>query len=346
MTKLLRVGILTAPNINYDVQNDGTFIIRDVVIGIDFHWQRKLDLRFAGELEIIDEGGMKTAVNIIPIEDYLKCVISSEMSAKSSLELLKAHAVISRSWVIANLGKHGVYDVCSDDHCQRYQGLTMAVGENVEKAIEATRGEILTYKGKIVDARYSKCCGGRTELWSTCWEDEDFPFNPSLPDTPNHEDNDDVFCHTDDMEVLSQVLNDYDLETKDFYYWTAEYTFKGISGLVAKRLGRDLGTITELIPLKTGLSGRIFELKIVGTKGEQIVGKELAIRRCLSDSHLKSSAFEVEKTATGFILHGRGWGHGVGLCQIGAAVMAARGYGYREILEHYYPTSVIEQYEK
>ena len=237
---------------------------------------------------------------------------------------------------------HKNFDVCADDHCQRYQGLSMAVGENVRKAIDRTWGEVLTSEGKICDCRFYKCCGGKTELFSTCWEDKDYPYLPSLPDTPGHDPEKHCFCDTHDETILSQVLNDYDLETKDFYHWRVEYTREEVSDLVKKRSGFDFGTILELVPLEWGPSGRISKLKIVGTLRTMVIGKELIIRRWLSDSHLKSSAFTISWTPDDrLVLDGFGWGHGVGLCQIGAAVMAYSGYSYKEILGHYYPGATL-----
>ena len=239
---------------------------------------------------------------------------------------------------------HKNFDVCADDHCQRYQGLSMAVGNNVRKAIDRTWGEVLTSEGEICDCRFYKCCGGKTELFSTCWDDKDYPYLQSLPDTPGHDPDAHCFCDTKDESILSQVLNDYDLETKDFYHWKVEYTRDEISELVHKRSGIDFGTIRELIPLEIGPSGRIYKLKIVGTKREMVIGKELIIRRWLSDSHLKSSAFSITWTEDDrLVLDGYGWGHGVGLCQIGAAVMAYNGYSYPEILQHYYPGAKLER---
>ncbi|MBQ8069782.1 MAG: DUF4922 domain-containing protein [Bacteroidales bacterium] len=239
---------------------------------------------------------------------------------------------------------HKNFDVCADDHCQRYQGLSMAVGENVRKAIDRTWGEVLTYGGEICDCRFYKCCGGKTEIFSTCWEDKDYPYLPSLPDTPDHDPEGHCFCDTHDEAILSQVLNDYDLETKDFFHWKTEYTREEISDLIHKRSGIDFGTILELVPLEYGPSGRIKKLKVKGTLREMVIGKELIIRRWLSDSHLKSSAFTITWTDDDrLILDGYGWGHGVGLCQIGAAVMAYSGYSYGDILQHYYPGATLER---
>ena len=353
-----------------------SFILYGVTIGVDFHWERKVTQKFAGTLKFIVDGGKVTAVNIVGVEDYLLSVISSEMKASAGLEFLKAHAVISRSWVMAQVehrqshvsrtpgpscpvsepvegaeeyikwfdhDDHTLFDVCADDHCQRYQGLTMAVGDTVRKAIDQTWGLVLTSEGKICDARFSKCCGGRMELFSTCWEDKDYPYLQPLPDTADCVEGGDVFCDTKDEKILSQVLNDYDLETKDFYRWRTEYSRAEVSDLVRRRSGMDFGTIRDLVPVERGPSGRLKRLKVVGDKKTMIIGKELIIRRWLSDSHLKSSAFEVHWDGDHLTLDGSGWGHGVGLCQIGAAVMAAKGYSFDRILLHYYPGSTLER---
>lgn len=353
-----------------------SFILYGVTIGVDFHWERKVTQKFAGTLKFIVDGGKVTAVNIVGVEDYLLSVISSEMKASAGLEFLKAHAVISRSWVMAQVehrqshvsrtpepscpvsepvegaeeyikwfdhDDHTLFDVCADDHCQRYQGLTMAVGDTVRKAVDQTWGLVLTSEGKICDARFSKCCGGRMELFSTCWEDKDYPYLQPLPDTADCVEGGDVFCDTKDEKILSQVLNDYDLETRDFYRWRTEYSRTEVSDLVRRRSGMDFGTIRDLVPVERGPSGRLKRLKVVGDKKTMIIGKELIIRRWLSDSHLKSSAFEVHWDGDHLTLDGSGWGHGVGLCQIGAAVMASKGYTFDQILLHYYPGSILER---
>lgn len=321
---------------------EASFILYDVVIGIDFHWQQKRTLKFAGGLKFIVEGDCITAVNCIGMENYLLSVISSEMKSSSSLELLKAHAVISRSWLLARMEErksggaapHREFDVCADDHCQRYQGLAMAVGESVRRAIDQTWGQVLRYRGALCDTRYSKCCGGRTELYSTCWEDKDFPYLQSVEDR---------FCDCEHSEILPLVLNDYDMRTMDFHDWTVKYSREELSTLVHRRTGVDYGEILSLEPVERGPSGRIKYLRINGTKHSAVIGKELAIRRALSETHLKSSAFEVTADGDFFVLRGRGWGHGVGLCQIGAAVMASEGYDYRQILSHYYVGAEVEQ---
>lgn len=380
------------------------FELQDVTIGINFHWERKEVQRFKGELKIIVEDDRLTAINIIPIEDYLTNVISSEMSATASLELLKAHAVISRSWLLNKLkvanGKlkvimhpdntanfefstlpsqlikwydheaHKNFDVCADDHCQRYQGITRASTPQAIEAVFATRGEVLMYEEEICDARFSKCCGGAFEEFQNCWENVKHPYligqrdsktETRLPDLTKEAEADKwirtspaAFCNTHNKQVLSQVLNNYDQETTDFYRWRVCYSQQELSELIHKRSGIEFGKIIDLIPVERGTSGRLVRLKIVGTLRTLIIGKELEIRRTLSSSHLYSSAFVVDKEykedekeiPSRFILTGSGWGHGVGLCQIGAAVMGEQGYKYKEILSHYYPGSAIEQQYK
>ncbi len=369
---------------------DASFTIKDVVIGINFHWERKEDQEFQGALKLIVENDTITAINIISVEDYLTSVISSEMSATASLELLKAHAVISRSWLLAQIEKnreiiaqeekyttfietederirwydredHVNFDVCADDHCQRYQGITRANSniDIVKQAIEETRGQVLKSENKICDARFSKCCGGIVEEFQNCWEDTKFPYLVKLRDDDSTKDIPDLtqeqesikwihtrpsaFCNTQDKKVLSQVLNNYDQETTDFYRWQVLYTQTELSELAYRRSGIDFGTIQELIPIERGTSGRLIKLKIVGSKKTMTIGKELEIRRTLSESHLYSSAFTVDKKDDQFILTGAGWGHGVGLCQIGAAVMGEKGYQYNQILLHYYIDATIEK---
>lgn len=384
-----------------DEQN-ASFELHGVTIGINFHWERKEDQRFQGALRIIVENDKLTAVNVIRVEDYLTSVISSEMSATASLELLKAHAVISRSWLLAQINKnkeivakhtdykactqtndelirwfdredHTRFDVCADDHCQRYQGITRASTDIVRQAIQATRGQVLMSEGKICDARFSKCCGGAFEEFQYCWEDTPYSYlrkqrdwrirqgNTSkpatdLPDLTVEAEADrwirtspESFCNTTDKHILSQVLNNYDQETTDFYRWRVEYTQDELSALILKRSGIDYGQIIDLVPVARGTSGRLWKLKIVGTKRTLTIGKELEIRHTLSPSHLYSSAFVVDKNDLSpegipgrFTLIGAGWGHGVGLCQIGAAVMGEQGYKYDEILLHYYIGASIE----
>ena len=342
--------------------DDASFSLHDVTIGVNFHWERKETQVFSGTLRLVVEADKIVAINELPVERYLTSVISSEMSASASKEFLKAHAVISRSWLLAQMEKrkqldngggaffsfvkkddelirwydredHTIFDVCADDHCQRYQGITKQSTPAAEQAIGETRGQILAYGDEICDARFSKCCGGETEEFQYCWEDTPKPYLVSFHDP---------YCNTNDKNILSQVLNDYDQETIDFYRWTVEYTQEQLSELINRKLKDDFGTITDLIPVERGKSGRIWKLKIVGTKKTFSIGKELEIRRALSETHLLSSAFDVEKQGDRFILHGKGWGHGVGLCQIGAAVMGEQGKTYDEILLFYYRNAEIK----
>ena len=345
----IRIGILTAPKIEFE-QREHTFLLKNVRIGIGFHWDRYEDQEFAGTLEIrCNLDGTQTAINTIALEDYLCSVISSEMSANSPMELLKAHAVISRSWAIRAMEhpNHEGFHVCADDHCQRYEGLRR-LNERAVQAVRATAGQVLTYDGKICDCRYHKCCGGRTEIWRTCWEDIDVPYIQSV-ECPYC--NPAYFNHLPLMggrEGLS-FLNDYDQETTDFHDWQVTYTAEELSDIIRTKSGIDFGQITDLIPLHRGPSGRIDQLKIVGTKHTEVIGKELKIRLWLSKTCLYSSWFEVEKTLNSqlsilnFQLTGHGWGHGAGLCQIGAAVMAAEGHSYEEILNYYYPGTRLNE---
>lgn len=346
-----------------------SFSLCDVTIGVNFHWERKETQTFNGTLRFVVEADQIVAINELSVESYLASVISSEMKDTSSIELLKAHAVISRSWLLAQMEKrqqmktggnnffsfikkddelirwydredHTIFDVCADDHCQRYQGITRAASKAVEKAVASTQGRILVYGGEICDARFSKCCGGVTEEFQYCWEDSPKPYLSAVEDP---------FCNTTDKKVLAQVLNDYDQETPDFYRWKVEYSQEELAAIIREKMKEDFGDIIDLIPLERGTSGRIWKLKIVGTKKTFTIGKELEIRRTLSETHLYSSAFDVERIGDKdgvpekFVLHGKGWGHGVGLCQIGAAVMGEQGYKYDEILLHYYKGAEIKK---
>ncbi len=371
------------------------FEVYDVVIGKDFHWEQKENQKFRGALKLALEGDMISVINILPVEDYLKSVISSEMKADASLELLKAHTIIARSWLLSRMenGKkkdklqssttevpdgeeyihwwdtedHENFDVCADDHCQRYQGISRMTNSGVIKAVNETLGMVLKFGEDICDARYSKSCGGKTEIFSSAWGEKDFDYLQSFQDTENKSgsypdltdekqsekfilDSPECFCNTRDNKILSQVLNDYDLETRDFFRWEVRYSNEELSELIKKQSGHDFGAIRSLVPVKRGSSGRLVLLKIIGTKKSMTIGKELVIRKWLSSSHLYSSAFIIRTENTDenglpgtFHLIGAGWGHGVGLCQIGAAVMGENGYNYIDILQHYYPGAEIEK---
>lgn len=392
-------GILWNGNVYQELtftplENNASFTLRDVTIGINFHWEQQETQTFLGTLRLVVDEGKITAINQLPAEKYLTSVISSEMNAASSPEFLKAHAVISRSWLLAQIEKrkskdrrqdsffpfiktdteyirwydredHTIFDVCADDHCQRYQGITRASNRSVAEAVKATRGQVLMYKNTICDSRFSKCCGGASEEFNYCWEDKSYPYLTSVRDTkeesplPDLTDEaqaekwirsePDSFCHTHDRQVISQILNNYDQQTDDFYRWKVRYTQEELAGLIQRKSKCNYGKIIGLIPMERGKSGRISRLKIVGTEKTLIIGKELEIRRILSETHLFSSAFVVDKgpekegVPEWFELTGAGWGHGVGLCQIGAAVMGEQGYNYNEILLHYYKGAEIRK---
>lgn len=377
------------------VSPESFFILKDVTIGVQFHWQRNEDQKFVGSLKLVPASGKVTAINVVSIEEYLTSVISSEMSAKSSMNLLRAHAITSRSWLIAQLEKskelksggskyqslfeteterirwydredHELFDVCADDHCQRYQGITKAYTASVKQAIDETRGMVVMYDGKVCDARFSKSCGGIMETFENAWEPVNVPYLAPIVDTASETtplDHDfvseanaekwiraapEAFCNTHDKRVLSQVLLKYDQETTDFFRWQVSYTQDEMSEIIQRRSDIDFGKILDLVPVARGKSSRLTKLKIVGSNKTLTIGKELEIRRTLSNSHLYSSAIVFEKQAVengvprGFVLSGAGWGHGVGLCQIGAAVMGEHGYSYEKILLHYFPHTEIK----
>lgn len=371
-----------ATDIFFEASHEAVFTIKDVLFGIGFHWQRSEDMTFPESIRIFVCEGKIQVVNRVRLEVYLQSVISSEMNPHASDSLLKAHAVISRSWLIKQLlnkvrplarpvqpkgehicfydrEDHEHYDVCGDDHCQRYQGVTRIVNDAALKAVAETCGQVLMHEGSVCDARFSKCCGGATEQFSSCWDDADFEYLQPVFDRQgggkaefNGEDaasewiksSPEVFCNTSDPEILRQVLNDYDLETRRFFRWEVTHSGEELGLLLKQKTGIEVGEIIDLQPLTRGASGRITRLKIIGSTHTIIIGKELEIRRALSETHLLSSAFVVNKNKSNFTLKGAGWGHGVGLCQIGAAVMGAKGYDYTKILTHYFTNATIEKY--
>jgi SpoIID/LytB domain protein len=361
-------------------QKGSTFSLSNVTIGTRFHWERTEDQTFAGDLILeLRKDGTIVAINEIPLEDYLTSVISSEMKGDAPMEFLKAHAMISRGWLLAALDRkkkksgksrpaskptkkrgevirwydreeHDLFDVCADDHCQRYQGITKIISKQAEVAVRETRGTVITYQDEICDARYSKACGGITENFDTAWDDKRVAYLRSIPDasTPHRSitteeeasvwilSNPEAYCCTRDEGLLEKILPDFDRETKSFFRWSVEYSRRELEEILREKSGFDFGTLREILPLHRGPSGRISRLRIVGSKRSVVVGKELEIRRWLSRTHLYSSAFIVTPETERFVFHGAGWGHGVGLCQIGAAVMAARGFSAEGILNHYF----------
>lgn len=387
---IVRVGIVESPRVRYIIKGveheavfapdfsevyipDGPFTLCGVTIGKQFHWEQQEDQTFVGALRIIAADDHLVAINEVHLEDYLASVISSEMAATNNLELLKTHAIISRSWVLRQImpadapctaagsvcsddeiirwwdhDDHTLYDVCADDHCQRYQGVTRQVSPLVAEAIRQTRGQVLLDRdGNICDARFYKACGGHTERFDACWQDRRLHYLEPTPDP---------YCAPEFIErlpggmegVMRQVLNDYDRSTVDYHTWTERYTASELSELVERKLGAGLGRVVALEPVERGASGRIVRLRIVGTERSVVIGKELLIRKALSESHLKSSWFDVESPAPDvFVLHGHGWGHGVGLCQIGAAAMSIAGKSHEEILAHYFHGARIDRlYDK
>ncbi len=361
------------------------FTLHSVTIGNRFHWERKEDQTFQGDLILrIGEGQMMAVINEIPLEDYLSSVISSEMSPASPIEFLKAHSILSRSWLLAHLhrnhrmkerltpaekitdgevirwydrGEHNLFDVCADDHCQRYQGITKILSGQAEEAVRETYGQVITCQHKICDARFSKACGGITENFETVWGNRSVPYlksisDASVPHRPIRTEEEasrwilskpEAYCHIKEEGLLERILPHVDLQTKDFFRWRVEYSQDELEEILREKSGFDFGSLREILPLQRGPSGRISRLKIVGSKLSMIVGKELEIRRWLSRSHLYSSAFIVRRQGDRLIFHGAGWGHGVGLCQIGAAVMAIRGFLAEGILRHYFTGMEIEK---
>jgi stage II sporulation protein D len=383
--------ILRQKEILLSAEEGASFTVFDVKIGIDFHWQRSQEQSFRGNLFLSAgfDSSFLNLINEISLEDYLESVISSEMSAAAPLEFLKAQAITARSWLVAMLLRKNInttaaddsysgeneiivwhdvndhigFDVCADDHCQRYQGITRIISENVHEVIKETRGLFLVYAGEICDARYYKSCGGQTDIFSTAWEDkspdylksvtDDIGQHPPIQSEAQAESwltgRPQAFCDTTDKELLGKILPAFDQETLDFYRWQVIYKRQDLEEIIRKKSGIDFGTLRNLIPLERGPSGRIFKLKIEGSKRTVIVGKELEIRRWLSANHLLSSAFVVSKTSAAdssvesFTLTGGGWGHGVGLCQIGAAVMADKGFKAEEILAHYFTGAILKK---
>jgi len=377
--------IARSPSIRLTAQEGSTFSLFNVTIGNRFHWERTEDQTFQGDLILCPrKDGTITAINEIPLEDYLKSVISSEMSAEAPIEFLKAHAILSRSWLLAAIDRkkktkeistptrevtdkevirwydqedHDLFDVCSDDHCQRYQGITKIVYRQAEEAVGETLGMVITFQDEICDARYSKACGGITEEFEMAWDDKRVPYLTSISDAPvSHQpiiteeeasawilSEPEAYCNTKDEHLLGKILPDFDREIKSFFRWRVECSRQELEEILREKSGFDFGTLQEIIPLKRGPSGRISRLKIVGSKKSILVGKELEIRRWLSRSHLYSSAFVVRVEGDRFIFDGAGWGHGVGLCQIGAAVMATKGFSAEKILKHYFRGVKIQE---
>ena len=370
--------ISRSPSIRLRAEKGSFFSLFNVTIGNRFHWERTEDQTFQGDLILrLRKEGMICAINEIPLEDYLISVISSEMGGEAPMEFLKAHAILSRSWLLSAINRkeeskslsiqtekitegeiirwydrqdHDLFDVCSDDHCQRYQGIKKIVSEQAQEAVRKTCGMVMIFQDEVCDARYSKACGGITEGFDTTWNDKRIPYLTSISDAPfPHQQistekeaaawifsEPNAYCNTRDEHLLEKILPGFDRETKNFFRWRIEYSRTELEEILREKSGFNFGTLKEIIPLRRGPSGRISLLHIAGSKRSIVVGKELEIRRWLSRTHLYSSAFIVTAEAGRFILHGAGWGHGVGLCQIGAAVMAIQGFSAEDILNHYF----------
>ena len=387
--------IITGTAVDCHHADDAPFTLDDVTIGIHFHWERRERQTFQGDVRfVLRNDGTITVINIVSVEEYLASVISSEMSAEAPMELLKAHAITSRSWLVAMLEReqrnvgvaslrsieheheheqeiirwydredHDIFDVCADDHCQRYQGITKILSARAVEAIDATRGTFLVFRDEICDARFSKACGGLSEEFEYAWEKKKIPYLTTISDAEIQHSpltserqaeewilgSPEAYCNTTDGKILKQILPSFDQETTDFFRWTVEYRREELEELLRTKSGYDFGSLKNLVPLQRGTSGRIYRLRIEGSKITMVVGKELEIRRWLSKSHLYSSAFvvEMERGSDGlpqrFILRGAGWGHGVGLCQIGAAVMAAKGFKAEEIMRHYFKGAELKK---
>lgn len=378
--------VTRAPAVRLSPSGKGPFSLFNVTIGNQFHWQRTEEQTFRGDLVLVArKDDTVTAINEVSLEEYLASVISSEMRATAPKEFLKAHAISSRSWLLAALQRknkpvtapartssdtenkdevvrwyereeHDLFDVCADDHCQRYQGVTKIISTEAEAAVSETYGRVMLYEDEICDARYSKACGGLTEKFDTAWSDELVPYLECIPDAPVYYgeikteqeatqwilSEPDVYCNTRDVALLQTILPEIDRETQGFFRWTVRYPARELAEIVKEKSGFDFGTLNQIIPIRRGPSGRISHLRVVGSRMSMVVGKELEIRRWLSRSHLYSSAFVVtvehdhRGTPETFVFHGAGWGHGVGLCQIGAAVMASNGFTAEQILKHYF----------
>ncbi|MCX7966325.1 MAG: SpoIID/LytB domain-containing protein [Syntrophorhabdaceae bacterium] len=388
--------LYSGENLRFKNKGDSTFTLFDVTIGINFHWEKKEEQSFRGDLILKKRPeGTIAVINEISLEDYLESVVSSEMKSTAPFEFLKAHAIISRSWIISALRKkskgmvkeaqevqqktnlknndeiihwyeqegHDLYDVCADDHCQRYQGIKKVLTENPVRAVRDTCGVVLTFNGEVCDTRYSKACGGITEEYRSVWKDMDIPYLKSISDgektfTPILTEEDakswvtskpNAYCNIADANTLKKILPEFDLKTGDFFRWKISYSREELEEIIKRKSGLDLGTLKEIIPLKRGPSGRIYLMEIKGSKKTVRIGKELEIRRWLSNTHLLSSAFVIEPTYNSsgeikeFTFYGAGWGHGVGLCQIGAGYMALKGYTAEEILMHYFPGTILSK---
>ncbi len=336
-------------------RQDSPFYLHDIPIGRGFHWERHERLSYRGELHLFaSRGDGLTAMNRIPLETYIRSTVFSEMGPDLPDAFLAAQAVAARSTVLATANRHHRgegFHLCNDDHCQCYQGV-LREPQVISPALGETEGEILVSNGRPVDARYAKCCGGVSETYEAVWGGEGHPYFISRPcgefETADltQEQNMQEFLSQRAPAFCNDELHAYPERWREesYFRWQREYNASELQTLIEAKVGIEVGTVRELRPIKRGASGRILILEIVGSKQTLRIYRELEIRRVLFLSHLPSSCFIVETEGKGpdkFRLIGAGWGHGVGLCQLGAAAMAHKGRSKQRILEHYYPETKL-----
>lgn len=353
-----------------DTNNTSSHItVSNIMIGIQFHWQKHEDLDYRGIIEVgFNNQGKLVVINEIDLENYLVSVNSSEMTSDCPIGLLESQTVVARNTVLATMGKHHYntnFHLCSDDHCQCYHGKKREQQVS-RQAVENTWGRILLHGDEICDARYSKICGGIMEDYRYVWENRDIPYMVSGIDSDeeiNYPANTEetakelidtslpAYCNTDLHKLPENLANLY--STQNLFRWEVTYPREELESLISEKTGKDIGELQDIIPLERGDSGRLIYINLVGSDKTLKIGKELEIRRVLSKSHLYSSCFYVRKEmgtdgkVSRFILKGAGWGHGVGLCQVGATVMASKKIPYQKILEHYYKnTNLVSLYSR
>lgn len=350
------------------LHEDSRLSLLNLKIGKEFHWQQTVEALLPGTVKVrLSPAGEWQTINSLPLEKYLQCVIGSEMNPAAPEEFLKAHCIISRSWALGKIRRthkaggndamfsdncisawedtadHSGFDVCSDDHCQRYQGLS-DMPSKIKKIVKDTEGMVLTdAEGNLADTRYSKCCGGKTELFSTCWQETDYPYLISQIDP---------YCDLSSLsaqkreKLLRDCFRRYDTSATISNEWELTVSRDEIRNRLSNLFGKETGDVIDMKVETRGLSGRAKGLLIKCESGDYHIGKELTIRRLLSKDCLRSSLFDITLLSDdNFRIKGKGWGHGVGLCQTGAARMALEGASFHEILSFYYPGTKITTIE-